>query len=334
MGKPVLTARQLPEIRAELAQWLDDDSPHGGPATWARGFDPATAASERAAAHDWATALRAADLFCVSTDMTRLAVSAGLALPAYRLHAEDLPAPHGLLLWEEPVTGTYESDETTGCPIIAVTWAVHGGAVHVRTWAGREDWLAFMAQGNPDGGVRPLTGEEVRVQRMRHPQALVCMASSRLPFGHVPGWLATTPEDTSTMTVAELEDHTRSSDRQEQAERALVVTWLLMGQTLSREERQEAPRSAVRHIRRLDPNLLTAVRYVQLRHRGVPRQDDGPGEDAGRGYRHRWIVRGHWRQHWYPSRGAHRPIWIDSHVKGPDGAPLLDPGKLVHVLRR
>ncbi|MFS4103813.1 hypothetical protein [Streptomyces sp. PD-S100-1] len=34
------------------------------------------------------------------------------------------------------------------------------------------------------------------------------------------------------------------------------------------------------------------------------------------------------------ARRAHRPIWIDAHVKGPDGAPLLDPDKLVNVLRR
>lgn len=48
----------------------------------------------------------------------------------------------------------------------------------------------------------------------------------------------------------------------------------------------------------------------------------------------RWLVRGHWRNHYYPSRKANRPIWIDTHIKGPDGAPILDPDKLVNVLRR
>lgn len=57
-------------------------------------------------------------------------------------------------------------------------------------------------------------------------------------------------------------------------------------------------------------------------------------DGSGRAYRHRWIVHGHWRNHWYPSRQTHRPIWIDQHVKGPDGAPILDPAKLVNILHR
>ncbi len=118
------------------------------------------------------------------------------------------------------------------------------------------------------------------------------MSGARLPFGKVPGWLAMAPEDTSSMSWAEMEDHTRSSNRIEQAERALVVTWLLMGQSLASEESVEAPRSSAKHIARIDPNLLTAVRYVRLRHHAVPQQA-GPEDGAGgRGYRHRWIVRG------------------------------------------
>ncbi|MDF6042102.1 hypothetical protein LRD69_07970 [Streptomyces sp. JH14] len=45
-------------------------------------------------------------------------------------------------------------------------------------------------------------------------------------------------------------------------------------------------------------------------------------------------MRGHWRNHYYSSRKANRPTWIDQHIKGPDGAPILDPEKLVNLLRR
>lgn len=48
-----------------------------------------------------------------------------------------------------------------------------------------------------------------------------------------------------------------------------------------------------------------------------------PGTSAGREYLHRWVVRGHWRNQWYRSVEAHRPIWISPHVKGPDDAPLI-----------
>jgi hypothetical protein len=322
----------LPDIRAELVQWLSDAGPEGGQERWAQGFDPRTAAEERRAAADWAVALRAAELFFVAKDMTRMAVSAGLALPSYRLHPEDLPATHGLLLWEEYATDAYEGGEYTGCPIIGVSWAQRGGGVEFRTWCLREDWITFMAKGDVRAGLKDLTAAEVRALRLAYPQQIVCMSRGWLPFRKVPGWLSSMPEDTSGMTVAELEDHSKSAGRQEQAERALVVTWLLMGQTLVREEETAPSKASAKHLRRIDPNLLTSVRYVQLRHAGVPSQERGKG--SGRPYQHRWIVRGHWRNHWYPSRQAHRPIWIDSHVKGPDGAPILDPDKLVNILRR
>ncbi|QLJ06804.1 hypothetical protein HZZ00_37895 (plasmid) [Streptomyces sp. NEAU-sy36] len=330
--RQTLSARMLPEIRAELVQWLADTGPEGGQARWAQGFDPHTAREERQAAADWAVALRAAELFFVSKDMTRMAVSAGLALPSYRLHPEDLPATHGLLLWEEYATDSYEGGEYTGCPIIGVSWAQQGSGVQFRTWCLREDWVTFMAKGDPRAGLKDLTPTEVRALRMAYPQQIVCMSRGFLPFGKVPGWLSSMPDDTSGMALAELEDHSRSAGRQEQAERALVVTWLLMGQTLAREEETAPSKASAKHLRRIDPGLLTSVRYVRLRHAGAASQVGGNG--GGRAYQHRWIVRGHWRNHWYPSRQSHRPIWIDSHVKGPDGAPILDPDKLVNVLRR
>ncbi|MFF7335395.1 hypothetical protein [Streptomyces sp. NPDC008150] len=331
-----LTARHLPEIRAELAAWLDDNGPDGGPAAWSKGFetfDPATAQNERRAAKDWAVSLRAAELFFASKDMTELAVSAGLALPAYRLHPEDLPAQHGLLLWETPATDSYEGGEFTGCPIIGVSWAQRSRGVQIRTWCLRDDWVTFMAQGDQRAGLADLTAAQVRALYAQYPQQIVCMSRGFLPFGKVPGWLSDMPDDTSEMTLAELEDYARSAGRQQQAERALIVTWLLMGQTLSWGEDVPAPKSAVKAIRRLDSSLLLSARYVRLR-RSVPVGREAAPEGAGRSYQYRWLVRGHWRNAWYPSRQAHRPVWISPHWKGPDGAPVLDPEKLVNVLRR
>lgn len=62
------------------------------------------------------------------------------------------------------------------------------------------------------------------------------------------------------------------------------------------------------------------VRVVRLR-RGV---SGGGGDGSGREYRHRWVVRGHWRQQpWGPGRAFRRPVYVLPHVKGPEGAPLL-----------
>lgn len=47
------------------------------------------------------------------------------------------------------------------------------------------------------------------------------------------------------------------------------------------------------------------------------------GEMTHRTYKHRWGVRGFWRNHWYPSLDTHRAIWIEAHIRGPEGAPLI-----------
>lgn len=47
----------------------------------------------------------------------------------------------------------------------------------------------------------------------------------------------------------------------------------------------------------------------------------------------RHIVRGHWRNQWYPSRDVHKPLWIEAYIKGPEGTPLRDGTQLVKVVR-
>ncbi|RLU86220.1 hypothetical protein CTZ27_24900 [Streptomyces griseocarneus] len=328
-----IRARDLPLIRAEIAAWLADPGPLGGPATWASGHEPRTAAEEWQAAGRWATALRAADLFYVSAGMSRTAVSAGVALPSYRLHEEDVPSRHGLLVWEEPVTPVHHGGEFTGAPLTAASWTTLGNRVHVRLWTSREYWITSMAEGDSKLGLRELSAAETRALRLRHPQPIVCMFSGFLPFRKTPGWLASTPSDTSSMSWAELEDRCRAASRHELAERALIASWLLIGQTIVREEELQISKAAAKQVSRIDPRLLTSVRYAYLRHRrsAPARPADG---DRRRYDRYQWVVGGHWRDHWFPSRQATRPLWIDDHLKGPEGAPLLDPAKLVHVLRR
>lgn len=46
-----------------------------------------------------------------------------------------------------------------------------------------------------------------------------------------------------------------------------------------------------------------------------------------------WIVRGHWRDQWYPSMTRNQPVWIRPYVKGPEDKPLRNPSKLFAVVR-
>lgn len=76
------------------------------------------------------------------------------------------------------------------------------------------------------------------------------------------------------------------------------------------------------------------VRVVRLRG-SIPQQRADTSADAGtpsRQYQHRWLVRGFWRNTWYPSTGAHRPQWIEPYLKGPDGAPFKSKPEVVNLI--
>lgn len=101
--------------------------------------------------------------------------------------------------------------------------------------------------------------------------------------------------------------------------RTLKATWLLMQQEgLTATTTERPPRAAQRRLDERHEDLMR-VRVIRLRRaHGVTRQIT-----ESREYRHRWIVRGHWRQQWYAHRQVHRPVWISPHMKGPDNAPLI-----------
>jgi hypothetical protein len=77
-------------------------------------------------------------------------------------------------------------------------------------------------------------------------------------------------------------------------DRAVLATWLLMGQTLVRSDQLVAPRAAQRRITRENPDLDPTVRYIDLRRARTEPSDHTTDEDraSAREYRHRWIVRG------------------------------------------
>ncbi|WP_158827763.1 hypothetical protein [Streptomyces sp. NRRL S-118] len=108
----------------------------------------------------------------------------------------------------------------------------------------------------------------------------------------------------------------------------LRAAWLLMVQPLADCSEVPPSRAIRKRLRRIN-NEPASVRLIDLRR---PKIGNAHGS-GNRDYHYQWIVRGHWRQQWYPVRQVHRPVWIAPHVKGPEGAPLLG-GEKVNVWRR
>jgi len=92
------------------------------------------------------------------------------------------------------------------------------------------------------------------------------------------------------------------------------------------------PRHAIKRAMRTTPRLdPPEVRVVMLRRKETTHHEHNTGETIER--THRWLVRGHWRNQWYPSMGVHRPKWIPEHIKGPDDKPLIVREKIFSVSR-
>lgn len=60
------------------------------------------------------------------------------------------------------------------------------------------------------------------------------------------------------------------------------------------------------------------VTVIRLRRPKTMRE----GEPSPANYSHRFLVRGFWRNQWFPSLKAHRQIYIHDYIKGPEDKPL------------
>lgn len=314
----------LPGMQRSLVAALEQHAGHtDGLAERARAVDPSMEAGFRADAEGHrltAWAARIADRYWVTDPMARVALDASQDMPGFT--GEDMPAPTGLLLVEKPlpdkdvtaIGGLRLRDRETGnpelfdrmepVPVDGFLWHHRGRSVIV--------WVL------------------VRSSRLSAPllvadAPLTAFMSLELPV----------PADfTGEKAFLGPEGASPTSD-------ALgVLSWLsaawhLMGMPTVAEIREAPDTEGVGPSRApKGPEQLSAVRLVDLRPMRHVRIEDKDVEEKSRVYRHRWVVRGHWRQQVAGKKRAERRLtWIPSYIKGPEGAPLLTTDT-VNVWRR
>jgi hypothetical protein len=103
--------------------------------------------------------------------------------------------------------------------------------------------------------------------------------------------------------------------------------WALMQQPLAAVGEMTPDRAQRRRLQK-DNQPPGPVVVVTLRRRTGPAADQHDAA-AQVEWSHRWMVRGHWRNHWHPRLGVHRPMWINEHIKGPDDKPLVLREKII-----
>ena len=256
--------------------------------------------------------VRNGELFWVSGNMTDLIAAASKTMPSFTLAPADMPSPWGFMAFEKPihvVTSPYTGDDV---PIVAASWGpcpfddyTDGGV-----WASWYSDTSHVIDGThnaglPDGVKAMMTGSR-----------------PRFTYDH---------ESVAPFSATHLRSVTAAGEEPSGSGLGvdtLKAVWLLMAQPLAEVSEVEPDRTVRKRMRRTNQEPKP-VRVIELR-RPQRSGDAGPGT---REYHHAWVVRGHWRQQWFPKREVHRPVWIAPHIKGPEGAPLIG-GEKVYALKR
>lgn len=302
----------LPELRADLVRHMASERGlaqlsrfEGNPLVSTAGGGEVGHLKAGDIRSDEVARLAGADLYFVTADMAELAKTASQSLPWFELDRKDLPSEHGFVLFEEPFA-SYPNCGKPDASVWACCWTIVGdGALCLSFYS---DWHAWLEQ---CGAQNIFEGDHIAYcRRFDH---WLCMETfifspigqRRDGFG---AWVGKGRQ------LASVENVVRAA-------------WLLMRQPLARVVEEKPDRATRKRLRRVgsDPK---SVRVIELRRP----THSGPG-DGSREFHHQWIVKGHWRQQWYPARQVHRPVWIAPHIKGPEGAPLIG-GEKVYAWKR
>jgi len=257
-----LPAATLPKVRDRLAALI------GGPL----GLPLGLGADE--VRGPVGTSVAAARLFWVDPQFTELAAYAAGVLPATPVTAADLPAPHGLLAWAQPVGARGD--------LVAASWTTGPDGVRI---------VGYRSVGT---GLPP-----AQVQQLRE----------RI------GWLG--PRTHTHLPAGDLVDAGSPAG-------VVVATWLLIAQRLA-ETAPVAVDKAVRKAYQRAGRPAPQVRLVRIR--GAHATGSGTrraaGDQDGPQREFRWWVRGYWRNQPYgPGRAQRRLIFLDPHLRGPEGKPI------------
>lgn len=268
--------------------------------------------------------LTRAETYAVSSEIVDVLEVAAPSIPDYTLHDTDPPTKSGFIYLERPIVIKDIHDNplvvrAIGWDPIAysdnidrIGWAIEpdGAQNSLGEWA-----LLFLLWTDPsdardhmhDNYVNELSDLSSKYG-LKPPQNLWSILGGVWPVG-------TAPSDNNIVF-------------------RFLMTFFRFCQEEWIDSRAIAPdRAAVRRAERRGVPQ-PRVRVVRLRRRGN-HQAAHPDQSGERKLyvNHRGLVRGHWRNQWYPSLQQHRPKWIAEFLKGPDDAPLVIDDKVFHVIR-
>jgi hypothetical protein len=343
----LLLPRELPDLRSQMAEFCDswraplmhqhllgqtEPGKPGAPKT-------AVELSAELYARLDAASFRDAQLFHINDDMVQLLMQAKDGIGQTGFMEYDLPTPVGMAyLGAELLTDT--PSETCSDVIDLLEPDVRDWAEkrHTARWPERLlilwRWMPPELPEYPNGWVRVAWYEDIDTFRaktdvlsdlnqkeLRNRHGITVSNMGRFVFdGHQV--IACHP-DASEMRVERYDGGDTWRARRGDMFRALCF---LLRQRVAETETVMPDRAAQRRAKR-EGKEPPPIRVISIRGAAVT----GGAGDGSREWKHRWMVRGHWRRQWYRSIQAHRPVWINPFIKGPEDAPLLGGEKVYSV---
>lgn len=251
-------------------------------------------------------------LFLADPDMVDLLDTAAPTMPDQELHETDIITPNGFVYFAEPLPD--RSGVAPEIPIQAMSWAYippdsplvvereAGASILITAYVSVRDSLEMRGMLGPGREIAPGTPKYVANSTVMWTiGTLIGTVFGDAPpsEGYTPGFY----------------------------QRVMAAFWTLAQQPKMTTTSQAAPGQPTdqRRNRRagvIDPNA--PVHVIRLHH--APTYDTSSPARSTPGDRHvkvRFVVRGFWRSQWYPSVQQHRHIWIDSHWRGPEDAPVV-----------
>lgn len=267
--------------------------------------------------------LTAAHMYSVTADMTVFAVQAGERLPDWTIRSSDLPSTAGLMVFDEPI-GAYVNNDSgrhSTVSIVAASWgptafaSTDEGNLWLTFW-GITDYTAHMEVLRDKG---KMSREDARTLAYQQRAELSWDNEVVLPLDEDDiDFSITDRQVAQPLSKDEFEKTVVAQETTAPWAKTVRAAWLLMKQPKMTETTEEhLPRTMRRRMERLNLNT-SPVRVIHLHS-----QRRRP-QHAAEGHSHtvQYPVSGHWREQYYPSREAHDRIWIDEHIRGPEGAPF------------
>lgn len=246
--------------------------------------------------------LRRAEPFYWEPRLTRAMLDSAATMPFYPLHEDDLPSRAGFFWFPSPIV---TADTELG------PMRTHALGWDSVLWKGSGDvGITFIACGNVPHSQENIMGPQEQLDWR---------------FG------LTSPPQTA--LEATYPGYPKLAAPLLPKCRIFLAALAWLKQRVLVAPREHAERHARKRLEAQGWSHEPLIRVVQLR-RSETRGYTPPTEHEAREWSCQWVVRGHWRQQYFPTKAEHRPIWITPHVKGPENKPLKPPRAMVFAVTR